>query len=97
MVVEEDANLSIQKELKDSEWKSARAVLFLDPYGMEVDWETLVAIAATKAIDVWFLFSLSGLYRQATRRSGNITRDKRAAIYSKWVVHRRYRLDKICR
>ncbi|HEX9209724.1 MAG TPA: three-Cys-motif partner protein TcmP [Bradyrhizobium sp.] len=80
MVVEEDANLSIQKELKDSEWKSTRAVLFLDPYGMEVDWETLVAIAATKAIDVWFLFSLSGLYRQATRKSEKITEEKRAAL-----------------
>jgi three-Cys-motif partner protein len=80
LVVEEDANLSIQKELKDSEWKSTRAVLFLDPYGMEVDWETLVAIAATKAIDVWFLFSLSGLYRQATRKSEKITEEKRIAL-----------------
>lgn len=80
VVVEEDANLSIQKELRGSEWKSARAVLFLDPYGMEVDWETLVAIAATKAIDVWFLFSLSGLYRQATRKSDKITEEKRAAL-----------------
>jgi three-Cys-motif partner protein len=80
VVVEEDANLSIQKELKGSEWTSARAVLFLDPYGMEVEWETLVAIAATKAIDVWFLFSLSGLYRQATRKSEKITEEKRAAL-----------------
>ena len=80
MVVEDDANLSIQQELQGSEWTSARAVLFLDPYGMEVEWETLVAIAATKAIDVWFLFSLSGLYRQATRRSDKITAEKRAAL-----------------
>jgi three-Cys-motif partner protein len=80
MVVEEDANLSIQRELAGSNWTSSRAVLFLDPYGMEVDWETLVAIAATRAIDVWFLFSLSGLYRQATRRSDKITEEKRAAL-----------------
>ncbi|MGT2438051.1 three-Cys-motif partner protein TcmP [Bradyrhizobium betae] len=80
VVIEEDANLAIRKELKDREWKGARAVLFLDPYGMEVDWETLVAIASTKAIDVWFLFSLSGLYRQATRKSDKITEEKRAAL-----------------
>jgi three-Cys-motif partner protein len=55
-------------------------VMFLDPYGMDVEWATLVAIAATQAIDVWFLFSLSGLYRQATRRSSDIDSDKRAAI-----------------
>jgi three-Cys-motif partner protein len=80
LVVEGDANLSIQKELAGSEWRSTRAVLFLDPYGMEVDWDTLVAIAATKAIDVWFLFSLSGLYRQATRKSEKVTEEKRAAL-----------------
>lgn len=27
-------------------------VMFLDPYGMDVDWETLEAISRTKAIDV---------------------------------------------
>jgi len=79
-VVEGDANRAIQSAIKRDGWSDTRAVLFLDPYGMEVEWKTLRAIAATKAIDVWFLFSLSGLYRQATRRSGNITRDKRAAI-----------------
>ncbi len=79
-VVEGDANRAIQAALTKGGWENRRAVLFLDPYGMEVEWETLKAIAATGAIDVWFLFSLSGLYRQATRRSGNITSDKRAAI-----------------
>ena len=39
--------------------------MFLDPYGMEVEWKTLQAVAATRAIDVWFLFPLAGLYRQA--------------------------------
>src|SRR5437762_5994543 len=79
LVVEEDANLSI-KALVGGKWRSTRAVLFLDPYGMEVDWETLVAIAATEAIDLWFLFPLSGLYRQATRKSDRITEEKRAAL-----------------
>ena len=35
-----------------------RAVLFLDPYGMEVEWDTMVAIAKTQAIDLWILFPL---------------------------------------
>jgi three-Cys-motif partner protein len=47
---------------------------------MSVDWETLKAIALTGAIDVWFLFSLSGLYRQAARNAAAIDEDKRAAI-----------------
>jgi three-Cys-motif partner protein len=80
VVIQEDANRSIQSAIAWDGWKSARAVLFLDPYGMEVEWATLEAIAKTSAIDVWFLFPLSGLYRQATRKSNKITPDKRAAI-----------------
>jgi three-Cys-motif partner protein len=79
-VVEGDANRAIQSEIAWDGWKHTRAVMFLDPYGMDVEWATLKAIAATKAIDVWFLFSLSGLYRQATRRSSDIDPTKRAAI-----------------
>lgn len=71
-VVEGDANRAIQSEIAWDGWKRTRAVMFLDPYGMDVEWATLKATAATKAIDVWFLFSLSGLYRQATRRSSDI-------------------------
>jgi three-Cys-motif partner protein len=79
-VVEDDANRAIQAEIAWDGWKHARAVLFLDPYGMDVEWQTLEAIATTEAIDVWFLFSLSGLYRQATRSSSDIDPGKRAAI-----------------
>jgi three-Cys-motif partner protein len=50
------------------------------PYGMTVDWTTLKAIADTKAIDIWYLFSLSGLYRQAARRIDTVDQTKRAAI-----------------
>jgi three-Cys-motif partner protein len=80
IVVEGDANHAIQSTIRWDGWRQARAVMFLDPYGMDVKWATLEAIADTKAIDVWFLFSLSGLYRQATRRSGDIDASKRAAI-----------------
>jgi three-Cys-motif partner protein len=80
VVIEDDANASIQSAIAWDGWKQTRAVMFLDPYGMDVEWATLRAIAATKAIDVWFLFSLSGLYRQAARRSSYIDASKRAAI-----------------
>ncbi len=33
-------------------------MVFLDPYGMQVDWSTIEAIAATEAIDLWILFPL---------------------------------------
>jgi three-Cys-motif partner protein len=79
-IVEGNANELIRNEITWDGWRRTRAVMFLDPYGMTVDWDTLKAIAATKAIDVWYLFSLSGLYRQAARRIDSIDLTKRAAI-----------------
>jgi three-Cys-motif partner protein len=43
----------------------SRGVLFLDPYGMDVSWKTLEMVQATEALDVWYLVSLEGLFRQA--------------------------------
>lgn len=40
------------------DWKKWRAVVFLDPYGMNIEWDLLQQIGATKAIDLWFLFPL---------------------------------------
>jgi three-Cys-motif partner protein len=54
--------------------------MFLDPYGMEVEWKTLQMIAETKAIDVWYLFPLAGLYRQAARSFAKIDASKEASI-----------------
>jgi len=39
-------------------WDKQRAVVFLDPYGMNVEWNLLRLIAETNAIDLWFLFPL---------------------------------------
>lgn len=43
-----------------------RAVVFLDPYNL-VDWSTLECLAATKAVDLWFLFPIASVLRQAAR------------------------------
>ena len=79
-VVKNDANDALKALIAANSWQSTRAVLFLDPYGMELEWSTLEKVAATRAIDVWFLFSLSGLYRQATRQLVDIDQHKRAAL-----------------
>jgi len=65
-----EANAQIQALCNGqaSFWKSRRAVMFLDPYGMQVDWATVEAIARTKAIDLWLLFPLGiGTNRLLTR------------------------------
>jgi len=79
-VAEDDANAAIKSLVATNNWEDKRAVVFLDPYGMEVEWSTLQALADTQAFDVWFLFPLAGLFRQATRRLTDIDDHKRTAL-----------------
>ena len=53
-----DANEFLKDWCQRTDWKQHRAVVFLDPYGMQVDWATIEAIAGTQAIDLWLLFPL---------------------------------------
>jgi three-Cys-motif partner protein len=82
-----DANRAVQALCRDLPWhgstnipKGMRGLLFLDPYGMEVDWTTIEAVAATEAIDMWCFFPLMGLFRQAATRAPNIDAAKRARL-----------------
>ena len=66
-----DANREIAA-LCDRDWDSQRAVLFLDPYGMQVEWATTETIARTRAIDLWILFPLGVAVNRMLTRSGEI-------------------------
>ena len=79
-ILNEDANAAVQQICRDTDWWSNRAVLFLDPYGMQVSWETLVAVSSAKAIDVWMLYpSGMGLNRLLTR-DGDIPSEWQQAL-----------------
>lgn len=41
-----------------------RAVIFLDPFGLSVRWQTIERIAATKKVDLWYLVPVDGMSRQ---------------------------------
>lgn len=75
-----DANAKVLEAIDQLNWTGARAVMFIDPFGMQLRWETLEAISRTQAIDVWYLVTLQGLYRQATRNRLEITPKKRSAL-----------------
>jgi three-Cys-motif partner protein len=84
-----DANEVVQKLCRKLPWhgsplvpKGMRGLLFLDPYGMEVRWETIEAVARTNAIDMWCFFPLMGLYRQAARDPIRIDATKRSMLNS---------------
>lgn len=66
--------------LLGQDWKSTRGVLFLDPYGLQCTWKMVEQVAATKALDVFFLVSLSGLFRQAAVHERRIDEGKTAAL-----------------
>ena len=79
-IVPGDANGAIIDLISKHDWAGTRAVMFLDPYGMSVEWHTLEAIRKTEAIDVWYLVSLAGFFRQATRDAEKLDASKRNAL-----------------
>lgn len=79
-IIQGEANAELAELCASTIWTGTRAVLFLDPYGLELEWGTLETIAKTRAIDVWYLFPLSGLYRQLARDSRAIDAGKEAIV-----------------
>ena len=70
-LVQSDANEYLN-DLCGKDWRRHRAVLFLDPYGMEVEWQTVTAIANTQAIDLWILFPLGIAVNRLLKRDGDV-------------------------
>jgi three-Cys-motif partner protein len=71
-IINEEANSFLQDLCNNSNWSQHRAVLFLDPYGMQVEWKTIESIARTKAIDMWLLFPLGMSINRMLIKNGNI-------------------------
>jgi len=72
LYVNDDANKALVALCRDINWIKNRGVLFLDPFGMQVDWNTLCAVAKTKSIDVWYLVPTGMGIARLTPRDGNI-------------------------
>ena len=63
-----DANIELPKfcsSLRGPEGRMHRAFVFIDPYAMQVSWETIAAIGATKRADMLMLFPLMAVRRNA--------------------------------
>jgi len=70
-IVNGDANTFLIN-LCRTNWHRNRAVLFLDPFGMQIPWSTIEAIANTQAIDLWYLFPLGIAVNRLLTKDGNI-------------------------
>ncbi|MCY4309634.1 MAG: three-Cys-motif partner protein TcmP [Rhodobacteraceae bacterium] len=60
-----DANDYLKK--LDINTQNIRGVLFLDPYGTQVEWSTLERIAQYEFLDTWILFPVATLHRMMPR------------------------------
>jgi three-Cys-motif partner protein len=66
-IVTGDANEALQALCSQEDWRRTRAVVFLDPFGLQVDWATVEALGRTKAVDLWYLVPTGiGINRQVT-------------------------------
>jgi three-Cys-motif partner protein len=74
-----DANAELRKLFSTVDWSNTRGVLFLDPFGNSVEWTTLMEISRTK-LDIWYLFPLSGIFRNAPLDHRSLTPDKHSSI-----------------
>ena len=66
-VIPGDANEKLIELCVQTDWKHTRAAVFIDPYGMQVSWATLVELAATQAVDIALLFPTGSLNRLLRR------------------------------
>ena len=79
-LVNADANTYLNDLCLNRNWRSHRAVLFLDPFGMQVTWDTIASIAKTEAIDLWLLFPLGTGANRLLKRDGKIPASWRARL-----------------
>lgn len=63
------------------DWEKNRALVFLDPFGMQVPWSTLEALGATEAIEVFLNFPVGmAIQRLLLRNTGKLTDERRRKL-----------------
>jgi len=67
----EDANAALEQYVATVDWGTTRALVFLDPYGLDVGWDLIQRLAESHACDVWYLFPLGGVIRMM-RNDGHL-------------------------
>ena len=78
----EDCNDYLRQFLKRGShlWKQMRGVVFLDPFGMQVPWNTIAALGRTRAIEVFINFPVGMAIQRLLPRSGEFTEERRRKL-----------------
>lgn len=65
-----DATTFLTNWCNATDWTKTRAVVFLDPFGMQIEWSLLKQLAKTEAVDLWLLVPLGlGVNRMTPKDS----------------------------
>lgn len=81
LIRKKDCNTYLRELLDRSrKWNRWRGVVFLDPFGMQVPWETIVKIGETRAIEVIINFPLGMAIQRLLKRSGDFTDRERQRL-----------------
>lgn len=81
-----DANDGLRQLFQSAPWTSLpsaskqRAVVFLDPFGMSVSFDTLKLLAETKRVDVWYLFPRAATIQQLPHKHSALDQSKRGSL-----------------
>ncbi len=83
-VREQDCNDYLRSLLKRNrgQWNRWRGVVFLDPFGMQVPWDTIADMGATNAIEVFINFPVGMAIQRLLKRSGEFSDVEREKLDS---------------
>lgn len=70
-IIKGNCNDIIPEIIKLYDWNKTRALAFLDPYNMQLSFNTLESLAQTQAFDIWYLFPLNAATR-SLRNNGKL-------------------------
>lgn len=78
-IYEQDANQFVP-EYCAKLTRNDRAVLLLDPYSTQLDWDTLKHVAGSKKVDLWLLFPISVILRMTPRDGAKVRAEWKSTL-----------------
>lgn len=76
-IMRTDANEAVLQIAETTNWKRSRAVVFLDPFGLQMKFSMIEQLGRTKAVDLWYLVPVLGMSRQVAK-DGSPSRNMQA-------------------
>jgi three-Cys-motif partner protein len=82
-ILQGDANERLQEYLLKSKlfnWKKCRALAFIDPFGMQVPWNTISGLGQTKAIEIILNLPVGMAIQRLLPKSGQFAPDRKKML-----------------